>query len=122
MTKAEAIHNFWSRFGIPAYEQNSVPQDAELPYIAYSFSTGSFGDAVELSAALWYRDDSWNACNRKTEEICRELDYGGTVLCCDRGLIWLRPGLPFAKSMGDPKDRALRGKAIRVVAEFNTLE
>ena len=33
MTKANAIYNFWNSFGITAYEENTVPEDAIFPYI-----------------------------------------------------------------------------------------
>ena len=36
MTKEAALHNFWSMFGVPAYEENAVPSGedgAEFPYI-----------------------------------------------------------------------------------------
>ena len=36
MDKQQAIHGFWSSFGITAYDENSVPDDAELPYITYN--------------------------------------------------------------------------------------
>ena len=120
MTKAEALQSFWSGFGIPAYEQNSIPLYAALPYIAYSFAAGSFGEEVSLSASLWYRSDSWEECNAKAEEIGRAIGPGGIVLPCDGGLIWIKRGQPFAQSMGDPTDRALRRKYINITAEFNT--
>ena len=31
MTKAAAIYNFWAGFGIPAYEENSVPSGEDAP-------------------------------------------------------------------------------------------
>ena len=32
MTKAAAIYQFWSGFGLTAYEENTVPEDAAFPY------------------------------------------------------------------------------------------
>lgn len=42
MTKAAALHSFFSGFGLTAYEENSVPDDAVFPYITYSLTTDSF--------------------------------------------------------------------------------
>ena len=120
MTKAEAVQSFWSGFGVPAYEMSSVPQEAQLPYITYDFSTGSFGEEVNLSASLWWRSHSWTECNAKTEEISRKIGHGGTVIPCDGGAIWIKKGQPFAQSMGDPTDQALKRKYINITAEFNT--
>ena len=36
MNKEQAIHFFWSQFGLPAYDENSVPDDAQMPYITYN--------------------------------------------------------------------------------------
>ena len=35
MDKYQAINEFWNRFGVMAYDENTVPDDAELPYITY---------------------------------------------------------------------------------------
>ena len=31
MTKSAAIYQFWSSFGLTAYEENTVPTDADFP-------------------------------------------------------------------------------------------
>lgn len=36
MNKAQAIQAFWESFGVPAYEESTVPDDAVMPYITYS--------------------------------------------------------------------------------------
>ena len=59
MTKASALYNFWSGFGLTAYEENTVPTEAEFPYITYQVVTDSFGAEVALTASVWYRDTSW---------------------------------------------------------------
>ena len=49
MTKAEALHSFYSSFGLTAYEENSVPDDAEFPYITYNITTDSFVNTNQKS-------------------------------------------------------------------------
>lgn len=122
MTKAAAIYRFWSGFGLTAYEENSVPIDAEFPYITYQLVTDSFGVDVAMAGSLWYRDTSWVEINAKTEEISRKIGHGGTVIPCDGGAVWIKKGQPFAQSMGDPTDQALKRKYINITAEFNTKE
>jgi hypothetical protein len=46
MDKEQAIQNFWSQFGIPAYDENSVPDDLRYPFITYSVSTDMLDDTV----------------------------------------------------------------------------
>ena len=48
MDKGQAIHNFWSQFGLPAYEENTVPATAGNQYITYSVQTDSLGSVLNL--------------------------------------------------------------------------
>ena len=41
MTAAEAIYGFWSSFGVPAYEENAVPDGAGMPYLTYRYAEGA---------------------------------------------------------------------------------
>ena len=68
MTKASALYQFWNSFGLTAYEENTVPDDAAFPYITYQLVTDSFDREIPLTASLWYRSESWKAINAKTEE------------------------------------------------------
>lgn len=122
MTKAAAIHSFWSRFGLPAYEQNTVPDDAVFPYITYTLATGAFGETVYLTADLWYRSSKWSDINNKTEEISTAISRGGIILPCDGGAVYICRGQPFAQSMGDPEDDLIKRKYINVTAEFLTAD
>lgn len=125
MTKAAAIYNFWTVYGLPVYEENTVPtgDDApEFPYLTYSFVGDSFGGEIALSANLWYRSTSWTECNAKTEEISKAIGRGGKVLPCDGGAIWLKRGQPFAQNMGDENDDMIRRKYINLTAEFLTAD
>ena len=123
MTKEAALYNFWSMFGIPAYEENSVPSGedgAEFPYITYQVVTDSFGNDVAMAGSVWYRSTSWKEANAKAQEISNVLGSGGVTLACDGGIIWLRRGVPFAQSMGDDSDDLIKRKYINITAEFIT--
>lgn len=123
MTKEAALYNFWSMFGLPAYEENSVPtgeDGAEFPYITYQVVTDSFGNDVALTGSVWYRSTSWKEANAKAQEISNTLSRGGVTIACDGGIIWLRRGVPFAQSMGDDSDDLIKRKYINLVAEFMT--
>ena len=123
MTKEAALYNFWSMFGLPAYEENSVPSGedgAEFPYITYQVVTESFGNDVAMAGSVWYRSTSWKEANAKAQEISNVLGSGGVTLACDGGIIWLRRGVPFAQSMGDDSDDLIKRKYINITAEFIT--
>lgn len=120
MTKAAAIYQFWSGFGLTAYEENTVPTDAPFPYVTYQLATDSFDREIPLTASLWYRSESWTGINAKTEEISQKISRGGKIIPCDGGAIWLKRGQPFAQNMGDDSDDLIKRKYINIVAEFMT--
>ena len=122
MTKAAAIYQFWSSFGLTAYEENTVPTDAAFPYITYQLVTDSFDREVAATASLWYRSESWTAINAKTEEISQKISRGGKSMACDGGAIWLKRGQPFAQNMGDESDDLIKRKYINITAEFMTAD
>lgn len=122
MTKAAAIYQFWSGFGLTAYEENTVPTDATFPYITYQLVTDSFDREIPLTASIWYRSESWTAINAKTEEISQKISRGGKVIPCDGGAIWLKRGQPFAQSMGDESDNLTKRKYLNITAEFMTAD
>ncbi len=123
MTKAAAIYNFWSSFGLVAYEENAVPtgDDApNFPYITYQLVTDSFYNEVLMTASLWYRSTSWAQANAKSEEISEAIGLGGKIIKCDGGRIWLKRGTPFAQRMGDETDSLIKRIYINITAEFFT--
>ena len=122
MTKAAAIYQFWNSFGLTAYEENTVPDDASFPYITYQLVTDSFDREITLTASIWYRSESWAGINAKTEEISQKISRGGKVIPCDGGAIWLKRGQPFAQSMGDESDDLIKRKYINITAEFMTAD
>ena len=122
MTKEAALYKFWSGFGIPAYEENTVPHDASFPYITYQLVTDSFDREVPVTASVWYRSESWTAINAKTDEISQTISRGGKIIPCDGGAIWLKRGQPFAQSMGDESDNLIKRKYLNITAEFMTAD
>ena len=122
MTKAAAMYQFWNSFGLTAYEENTVPDNAVFPYITYQLVTDSFDREIPLSASLWYRSESWTAINAKTEEISQKISRGGKIISCDGGAIWMKRGQPFAQNMGDESDDLIKRKYLNITAEFMTAD
>lgn len=120
MTKAAAIYQFWSGFGLTAYEENTVPSDAEFPYITYQLVTDGFDREVASAASVWYRGTSWTEANAKTEEISARIGLGGKIIQCDGGRIWIKRGQPFAQNMGDESDDLIKRKYLNLSVEFLT--
>lgn len=119
MDKAQAIHSFWSGFGLVAYDENTVPDDAVMPYITYSSNTDSLGGPLTLYGSLWYKSYSWEEISKKTEEIAKFM-YKMKPIQIDGGYLWINKGSPFAQRMSDPSDDLIRRVYINIDVEFLT--
>ena len=120
MDKSQAIDNFWNRFGIPAYDENTVPQDAPFPRITYNVETDSFDNPVGMNASLWYRSRSWKDISQKAEEIGEYITkmFPPTIQI-DGGRLYITKGSPFAQRMNDPDD-SIRRIYLSIEAEYLT--
>lgn len=115
MTKFQAINNFWNNFGIPAYDENTVPTNAVMPYITYEVSVGSINNPLVISASIWYRSNSWVAISDKAEEIVNGID--GKQLLYDDGSILLFAGNPkYTRTSGD--NDTIRRIVLNITMEF----
>lgn len=107
MNKAQSIHEFWSGFGIPAYDENSVPDNATFPYITYSVVTDSLDYVALLTASIWYRSSSWESVTLKAMEISFALK-DGVLIKLDKGYTYLYRGTPFGQRVKDDDDMIKR--------------
>lgn len=125
MTKMQALYNFFSSFGIPAYEENSIYMEgftAGFPYMTYSVAEGAFDQETALNCSLWYRTTSWAEPEKKSSEISKHIGMGGIMLDCDEGHIWIKRGSPFANFIGDDTDGLIKRVSINITAEFFTAD
>ena len=121
MDKWQAQYDFWSSFGIPAYDASSVPDGdnrPDFPYITYNGVDGTFKSDIPTSASIWTRDFSWLSANEISNAIYQTLKNGGIVVPYDRGIIWVTAENPFAQNMGDPDDDLIRRKVLNVALHF----
>lgn len=122
MDKFQVLQTFWSSFGLPAYDENTIPTGDDrpsLPYITYDVTVGSLGDFVAMSASLWYFGTSWSQITTKLSEIETEIGRGGKLIPIDNGAVWIKKGSPFAQRMSDENDM-IRRIYINIIAEFVT--
>lgn len=120
MDKSQAIFSFWSSFGLTAYDENSVPDDAVMPYVTYSDITDSIEYVALLTGSLWYRTPSWKEISQKRDEISEYIGIGGVTIPLDRGYLWITRGTPFAQRMADESDSEVRRIYFNLNGEFLT--
>ena len=118
MTKAQAIHSFWSSFGIPAYEATTVDDEKRGDfYITYDVAVDSLDRAIPLSASIWeLNSTSWTRVSAKADEISDALIQVKTIPL-DIGYLYIARGQPFAQRVSDEND-SVRRIYINVMAEF----
>jgi len=118
MNKAQAIQNFWSSFGLPAYDQYTVPDDAKMPYITYNVSEAEIDTYVGLYGSIWYRSTSWKNPELKADEIAAYIARM-TPIKLDNGYLAIFLGTPFSQRMEDDDDM-VRRIYLNLQAEFYT--
>ena len=119
MNKAQAIQSFWEGFSLNAYDENTVPDDAAMPYITYDVAEDSLDSVVNLHGNLWYRSTSWREISEKANEIAEYVGLGGKVIPIENGYAWLCRGAPFIQRMND-EDSSIRRIYINIQAEYLT--
>lgn len=117
--KWQAINDFWNSFDLPAYDEQSVPDDAQMPYIAYSASISNFEEPVPISASVYYRSTSWVDISHKVDEISVVI---GTYYLqkINDGYMFIDRASPFAQRMSDPNDDMVKRVYINLMVEFFT--
>lgn len=124
MNKSQALHQFWSGFGLPAWDENTVPEDDAIrgeKYIAYSVSTGSLDDVINLTAKIWDTNTtSWAFVETKAAEIAEYIaKMVPPTIAIDNGRLYITEGKPFSQRLPNPDD-LVRGIYINIQAEFLT--
>ena len=99
---AKALYEFWSSFGLPAYVEDTVPDDANLPYITYRLVVPDWRDSAMTYARVWYRSTSFTAISAKVDEIDAAIGEGISIPT-NGGAVYLSKGSPFQQyqSMSD---------------------
>lgn len=121
MTKAAALQQFFSSFGIPAYASSAVPDDAVFSWLTYDLSTSAWDDGdVSLTVNLWYYTTSEATPNAKAQEISDSIGRGGAMVPCDGGYIRLMRGDPFCQSLHDDSDSMIKRRYMNITARYYT--
>lgn len=124
MNRTQALHAFWSGFGIPAidelssYDRDTMQQlGIDYPYIAYEAAVGGFDAPLALTASLYYRSASWALIEEKAAEIATEIGEV-TWQRFDGGAIRIWMGEPRYRRMSADNAFDVRRIQININAEF----
>jgi hypothetical protein len=116
MNKFQIQQSFWSGFGLTAYDENTVPENATYPYLTYQAVVGSLEGEMTISANLWYRSNSWAEISQKALEIEKSINQ---VKRFDGGYMKIRkPDANFAQRLREESDDLVRRILLTVNIEF----
>ena len=73
---AAALKTFFSGFGVPAYSEESVPDEVDLPYIAYSLSVPGWDRKASMFVKVWDRTTSNERIIRIADQITAAIGPG----------------------------------------------
>lgn len=118
MNKMQQYHNFWSSFQWPAYDETSVPDGVQFPYITYEASEDFFDQNLMLTVSLWDRSESWKTVVEKSIDIANDITSGGKLVKYTDGGFWIRRGNPWSQRMADASDDSVRRIVLNVIVEF----
>ena len=117
MDRMQTLQSFWSGFGLKAYDENTVPDGAVLPYLTYNVVVANFDEPVMMAASLWYKSTSWAAISQKALEINDAIGVGGVTVPFECGMLWIKRGKPFAQRVSDTDD-TIRRIYLNIEAEY----
>lgn len=101
---AASLYAFYSSFGYPAYEVNTVPDDVSLPYITYSYAEPQYQSPVSHYAQIFMRTNSNAPLLTAAGEIVRAIGEGKVL---ENGVV-IRPSTPLVQLMIDEQFPDLR--------------
>lgn len=117
MDNLQVQNEFWSGFGWAAYEENSVPDKAVLPYITYEAPDTNYRDGRrQIMVSLWHRTNVWGALIAKEKEIAGAIGTG-IYIPCEGGAVYFDRGTPWAQRMRDAADDSIRRIVLAVEME-----
>lgn len=132
MNKQQAYNQFWSGFGLLAFEENSVPEDSVIeelikggaatskyPYITYQVITDDLDHPIYPTASIYDRSSSWERADTLANLISARIRQMGTIKL-DNGRLFITKGNPYSQHMLEEGDKAIRRVVLNLAVEFFT--
>lgn len=120
MTKDKALRRWFDQF-LDVYPSSNVPDDVIFPYLTYDLVTGAFDSGeISLTVNLWFYTESEAVPNAKAQEMADAIGYGGTVVPCDGGCIWVKRGSPWCQNITEESNTNIKRRYLNITVEYLT--
>ena len=108
MRKAvQALDTYLNGFGLDAYAEDTVPDNAQFPYITYRVVDPEWHQKATFFIRVWYRTTSNAPVLEKADQITEDIGEAKR-LPFEGGLLVLWPESPKVQVQVDPNDRNVR--------------
>lgn len=117
----DALYEFWSQFGVPAYAEDMVPDNATVPYIRYTVPKGPAFDVSYLTAFNYHSRRLMGNVERAemSDRIAKAIPQGGVRIPLDNGgFLMLFRNSDFQTLYQDPEDLDVIGIRTSVEVHF----
>ena len=91
---ARSIKSFVGGFDLPAYPNNAIPDDVQLPYLTYPLVEPEWNQKASFYIQGWYRTTDNTAMLEKADQILREIGTG-LIISTEDGYIVIYPETPL---------------------------
>ena len=118
---AEALQTFFSGFGVPAYAVGAVPNEAELPYIAYQLAVPAFMSGQPFYAEVFARKSiSLIELNALVDQIETAIGEGVSIPT-GSGAVWIYRGDNFRQDRQFNADPYYRCAYLNLIIQAPTM-
>lgn len=120
----DALYEFWSQFGVPAYAEDQVPDDAALPYIRYSVAKSPAMETTILTAFNYHEKRLLGNVERveMAGKIADAIPEKGVKIQMDGGgFLTLFRNVDFQTLYQDPEDFNVIGVRTSVEVHFYSM-
>ena len=100
LNTAAKLKAFFAGFGLPAYTLQSVPEEVELPYIAYRLIEPEWDKEADTYCQVYYPKYQLEELLKKADQIAAEIGTGLQITMSD-GYLMLYPTTPLIQIMAD---------------------
>lgn len=103
----QALDTYLNGFGLDAYAEDSVPDNAEFPYITYRVVDPEWHQKTTFFVRVWFRSTRNAELLEKADQITGDIGEGKRIPF-EGGLLMLWPESPKVQVQVDSNDRAVR--------------
>ena len=97
---AKTLKTFFGGFSIPAYAQESVPENTQLPYITYPLVEPEWDEQATFYCQVWYRKNRLADLLAKADQVVKAIGTG-VILEQNGGYVVIYPSTPLIQMITD---------------------